>query len=381
MRRVTRLFIPASAQMLAIVGVCTFTDATSAQSCGWQEFPEGGPGIRSGARLVYDNSRDRVLLWGGYKGNGDWPSDLWAWTGAEWVMIDDGQALNTPEGRLGHCMVFDSWRNELVLFGGGRGGPPDIFYDETWVWRPLPDGGEWILLDDGTNGPTPRWSGAMAFDSARGESVLFGGTPDANSLMADTWIWDGGGWQLIDTGSVHPTARDNSAMTYDTRDDLAILFGGFDDPPDRCDSSRTNDTWAWDGTSRSWSLLHDGSGIDVPGVRNGHGLAYDAARGVVVLFGGHTCGTDYTQTWEWTTASRVWKLRADHGPPGRTGLGMVYDTARAETVVHGGANDLGDQYPQTWTWSGRIAADFNLDDAIDTRDVIAFLNAWSAGCP
>jgi hypothetical protein len=56
----------------------------------------------------------------------------------------------------------------------------------------------------------------MAFDSARGRTVCFGGLAtqeDPNSAFGDTWEWDGTDWiQMADTG---PVARSFHTMSYD----------------------------------------------------------------------------------------------------------------------------------------------------------------------
>ncbi|MCK4340256.1 MAG: hypothetical protein KAY37_00855 [Phycisphaerae bacterium] len=68
-------------------------------------------------------------------------------------------------------MAYDSARGVVVLFGGGLG--------DTWEW----DGDQWAYQS--VSGPSPRCSHAMAYDSARGVTVLFGGT--AGTTYSDTW--------------------------------------------------------------------------------------------------------------------------------------------------------------------------------------------------
>jgi subtilisin family serine protease len=76
------------------------------------------------------------------------------------------------------------------------------------------------------------------------------------------------------------------------------------------------------------------------------------------------------------------------GPDPRFVLGYgILDAAGA--LAHGCASDInGDGVVNTqdvlaflnlWT-AGEPGADFNGDGAIDTRDVLEFLNAWVAGC-
>src|SRR5262245_3058205 len=68
--------------------------------------------------------------------------------------------------RSGLAMAYDSARGVTVLFGGGG---PGTFNSNTWEW----DGTEWRLR--ATTGPSPRSGHAMAYDSVRGVTVLFGG--------------------------------------------------------------------------------------------------------------------------------------------------------------------------------------------------------------
>lgn len=62
----------------------------------------------------------------------------------------------------------------------------------------------------------------MAYDSARGVSILFGGTADG--IVGDTWEWDGTAW--IQTGQSGPSPRTGHAMVYDDLRGVAVLFGG-----------------------------------------------------------------------------------------------------------------------------------------------------------
>src|SRR5690242_17994803 len=47
----------------------------------------------------------------------------------------------------------------------------------------------------GVNGPSARSNHAMAYDTARGVTVLFGGADgNGGGLGAETWEWDGTAW-------------------------------------------------------------------------------------------------------------------------------------------------------------------------------------------
>src|SRR5262245_56898322 len=57
--------------------------------------------------------------------------------------------------------------------------------------------------------PVGRFLHAMAYDSIRGVTVMFGGT-DFDNPLGDTWEWDGKNWTLRSTSG--PAPRENAAM-------------------------------------------------------------------------------------------------------------------------------------------------------------------------
>jgi len=129
-----------------------------------------------------------------------------------------------------------------------------------------PDPGEWIERNVGGPSPWPRSDHAMAYDSSRGVTVLFGGM-DANTVLGDTWEWDGDTWTLVDAGDSNgvdaPSARADHHMVYFEEDDVMVLFGGT------CfgGTCSFDDTWEWDGDN--WTLVSDTG----PSARWGHSRA------------------------------------------------------------------------------------------------------------
>src|SRR5690349_1996970 len=101
------------------------------------------------------------------------------------VLLCAGRTIagaQAPAPRDYHAMAYDSIRGVTVLFGGTGGSS----LGDTWEW----DGFSWALRS--MTGPAPRAQHAMAFDSSRGRVVLFGGI--GNSTYGDTWEWDGATW-------------------------------------------------------------------------------------------------------------------------------------------------------------------------------------------
>ena len=90
----------------------------------------------------------------------------WEWDGVVWT---PRTPANSPVSRTGHAMAYDAGRNRVVLFGGATVAPTTALGD-TWEW----DGAAWSQATP-AHAPAARHAHRMAYDAARGRSVLFGG--------------------------------------------------------------------------------------------------------------------------------------------------------------------------------------------------------------
>ena len=124
-------------------------------------------------------------------------------------------------------------------------------------------------------GPGARRGAAMAYDSARGVTVMFGGDPVETPYLGDTWEWDGKEWAQV--SNMGPAARSVAGMVFAADEKAGVLFGG---KPAGGFANPFGDTWRWDGTA--WTEVADSG----PVARSGHGMAFDGNRNKVVLFGG-----------------------------------------------------------------------------------------------
>lgn len=298
---------------------------------GW--LAAGAPVLREKHAMAYDSTRGHVVLFGGrYNAN---PSslgsisyfgDTWEWDGNQWTW----QTSSGPSPRFGHKMAYDSARGRMVLFGGEN---PEVGkVGGTWEW----DGHTWILRTN--SGPLARSDHAMVYDAARGRVVLFGGHRSSGGFferLGDTWEWDGNTWtQRASTG---PSARDMLAMAYDAGRGRVVLFGGYS-------SGYKGDTWEWDGTT--WTLRASSG----PSPRAQHAMAYDATRARVLLFGGNVAPSYSAETWEWD--GTTWTLRASSGPATRIEHAIAYDATRARVVLFGGSHTINETLGDTWEWNG-----------------------------
>jgi hypothetical protein len=135
-----------------------------------------------------------------------------------------------------------------------------------------------------------------------------------------------------------PSARSVHGMAYDAARSVTVLFGGA------TDTGISAETWEWNGTA--WTPRV----VSGPSARGYPAMAYDAARGVTVLFGGWT-GFYNAETWEWN--GTVWTQRVGGSPSARYLHATAYDAARGVTVLFGGATDGGIS-AETWEWNGTV---------------------------
>ena len=64
----------------------------------------------------------------------------------------------------------------------------------------------------------------MTYDSARSVVQLNGGSDSRNHLLGDTWEWNGKDWAFVSSSGPGPKAA--HAMAYDSARPRTVLFGG-----------------------------------------------------------------------------------------------------------------------------------------------------------
>jgi uncharacterized protein (TIGR03437 family) len=314
--------------------------------------PVTSPPARYGSAMAYDSTHSQTVLFGG---NGAGPiqqglipylNDTWLWNGSNWTAATP-QAV--PTARAAHAMAYASGLSQLVMFGGVINGNVGLAKD-TWVWN----GSNWINQNLSL-GPSERYGHTMVYDSAHNQIVMFGGNGPAEpgcSFLGDTWIWGGTQWTQA-TPQTSPPARAGHGMAYDSVRGQVVVFGGVGASGfgDQCTSQNLNDTWVWDGTN--WSEV---SPKTSPAVLNSFALAFDAAHGQTVLFGGVGAGGVFdmnNNTWIWD-GSNWTQVSPQTSPSARDEYAMAYDSTRGQIVLFGGQlNTSGLPIASdTWIWTG-----------------------------
>jgi Dictyostelium (slime mold) repeat/Galactose oxidase, central domain len=319
-------------------------DASCASTAyAWAPHAAGRPSPRDGAAVAVDPTNDRMLVVGG-ENAGVALGDAWSLSLSShgWARFYDelpartGAALSRGPG------------DAFILFGGmrhARGG--DTVLDDTWV---LESGSQrWTALAP-SNAPSPRAHASVAFDEVRDRVLLVGGHDTAGASLSDVWAWDGSSWMEVSTQNA-PTGRSHAAAAVDSQRDVLVLVGGGHadgggvlDPLDEC--------WELDLPSSVWSPCPG----DGPTARLGHAMAYDAARGRMVLLGG--TGSEpgaFAETWEYDGSGWSVAPTPIQAPP-RVGHSLVYDPASESVLLFGGT---------TYSESGLVTPAFDDGWAYD----------------
>ena len=276
----------------------------------------------------------------------------WLWTGSNW----SPQPV-PPFARIGAAATLDSTRGRGVLFGGESGYASGSFSGETWELS----GATWTKV--ATTGPSARAQHAMAFDAARGVTVMFGGANAQvystqfsrygnSGFLQDTWEWNGSVWTQKASANI-PAPRSGHSMTYDPVHGVTVLFGGNNNGG--TNTSTFADTWEY--SAAGWTPRTPAAS---PPARQSHRTVWDAIRKRVVLFGGFSgadSGASLSDTWEYD--GTTWAQRTGSGPPGRNVFAFAFDPARGRTVLYGGevhnANGFTvyGGYSDTWEYHSR----------------------------
>ena len=132
--------------------------------------------------------------------------------------------------------------------------------------------------DSPADSPSARCFFTMAYDPSDFKVVLFGGL-NATGVLDHTFVWDDANWTQ-ENPAHSPPKRFLPSMAYDAADGKVVLFGGVSSTSHNLDAT-LSDTWVWNGTD--WTQEHPAKS---PSARALPSMAYDAADGKVVLFGG-----------------------------------------------------------------------------------------------
>jgi PKD repeat protein len=312
----------------------------------WTKLTGPEPPVVDGQHpLVAGPGNDSLLLFG---------SPAWTFGAGSWSVSGPHP---TPPPVGAPLLTYDARDRYVILVGSGDEPP---LYNVTWSFHD----GRWTNLSRGQTTPPPfDTSATMTYDPLDGYVVLFGGETNR------TWTFSGGNWTEL-PAAVEPPARFGASLVFDPAAGYAILFGGSDCYPgywyDEC--TWDNDTWGF--VHGTWFPVLPTRGVSPP-ARSYEAMAFDAADGYLLVFGGLECANAsacVTGNDTWRFAGGTWsRLATPVAPPPRIGAGITYDDTNGSVVLVGGAGASAygsylSPLNGTWTFAGGRWSLLNFSD-------------------
>lgn len=324
------------------VGPMVATPSTALPAPNWGNLSTGpvGSAPPSSGTLVYD-AADGYTLWIGGFARNDSVVQTWKYGAGQWTNLT-GTLPVAPPTSVRPAATFDASDGEVVFVAGVGGGA-----ELTWGFS---TGGWTNLTAPNGSVPSPRQAPGLADDPACACVVLFGGLTNG-TYRADTWTFAAGNWSEVHP-TVSPPGRASAGMAFDRSTATLVLAGGVDAAGPR------GDTWTFNGTA--WSPL--ASAPAPPGIAVGANALAAVPGGALVGFGGVGCGAAAlglcNRTYEFTGGS--WTTIGSANPPSaRPGMELAYDAADGYVVGFGGGL-AGEEADETWALGGPLSAQLSV---------------------
>lgn len=204
----------------------------------WRQMTEierrGLPYPRIFGEMVFDPLLNRIILFGGhilFEGWSGLPWETLVFENGSWRNISDEITYEFPLTYEFPIMVFDEARNVVVLLHPKASNFTSEFDGTGWDHlRDLPNSGDRPALE--ANRDMFMLGGDMVFDTNRRVIIAQG--------LSGTWEYDGITWQKVET----PEGLNSQwhAMAYDEARGITVLFGGMDE-----NKNPIEGTWLYDG--------------------------------------------------------------------------------------------------------------------------------------
>lgn len=263
-----------------------------------------------------------------------------AHTAADTSILGDWQQVatqgNRPLGRGWQSAIYDPTGHRMIIFGGWSSTPYNSLND---IWQLDLSNDTWTQLFPSGSRPGTRAAHVGVYDSRRHRMIIHGGNNWWQTWYRDTWAYDltTNTWTQLATSGAPSYNRFSHAGVYDPVRDRLVVFGGL------CGSVssnwHSNDVWALDLTSLTWSQLFPGG--TPPSPRQSRGI-YDVINDRMIVGDGGLGLGGATDLWALDFSANQWIQLAS--PPGDFAkAGFAIDPSRRLIAYTNGLGAAGDR--------------------------------------
>jgi hypothetical protein len=337
------------------------------------------PSTRGEVNGVWDAARGRMVLFGGDEGmpnscipQPEFLDETWAFhpdcDNFEQIAIEGAR----PPARTRHASALDAERGRMLMFGGRwREGASGNYTVLTDMWSFDLETNSWTELPS-EDGPRPRVTHSMVISGD--QMLVYGGnsTPAATSYfpMADLWSYDlvDHTWTRLEEETPAGKRHFHASAISDDGGKMYVYGGGDENA---YLGPFFGDLWAYRVETGTWSMLHDGDG-EAPFGRIMPNMIFDGAENRLLLWSGHDDGNlgNSNQVWAFDLNSNTWSpltdgdayanpaygfcdfppdfVEVDVNAPERRYFGAAV-LADSELLIFGGKTDCG-QINDAWSW-------------------------------
>jgi hypothetical protein len=212
-------FARALGALLAVLAVAPTPLAAQTEGT-WGQVPITGSAVQTGATsVIYDPSEHRkILVCGDICNNFCFSSRvsvLNLGTNAWSEVVPTGTA---PPTRFIPILVYDSSRQRIVMFGGS-------YRSDTQVWElKFGAGGtmSWAPLTTPDTPPAVRYGSLAGYDAVNDRMLIYGGTPSApNEVLAFNFADDT--WGVLTTTGTPPASSSSPIGIHDAANDRFVM--------------------------------------------------------------------------------------------------------------------------------------------------------------
>ncbi len=298
---------------------------------------------RSDHSMVWDSQDDLLFVFGGIDNQGNLLNDLWSYspTTQTWKELNAStgtagicQNSNIPAPRMNAAMVWDSVDQQILLYGGL--GANNHYLGDLWSYAP--NTATWAAISCSGNPPGIRSTNAVW----TGSQMLVLGGANVYGLLSDFWSYtpgkSGDAWKKLPDSPMGQ--REFQTMVWDSASNQLYVFGGLN-----VAGLQQNDFYVY-SASAGWAQVTPKSSNNPPPRQQGTGT-WDSKDNVMLLFGGWEDGQGvaFWGLWAFDPKQDAWGLLTPlnsagaHSIPGRTASIMVWDATDKRAYIYAGAGN------------------------------------------